>query len=97
MLRFIFVGLLAVATAEAMIVKRQATAALLSECAFPLLPVLNVCPPCQPASCFCANGKELTSEDQARAEAVSTFVLVLISIRIFQNLNRPGSSQNILQ
>ena len=39
-------------------------------CPRPLLPVLNACPPCTPADCFCADGKKLTLEDQASAYQV---------------------------
>ena len=39
-------------------------------CPRPLLPVLNACPPCSPTDCFCADGKKLTLEDQAKAYEV---------------------------
>jgi hypothetical protein len=70
MFRIVVTGLLVVAVVEGMTVRRQAEAeaAAAPDCQFPLLPVLKVCPPCQPASCYCANGKELTSQDQAIAE-----------------------------
>jgi len=68
MLRSIFVVLLALATVQSRNVKRQAPLVVAPACPFALLPVLNVCPPCQPTSCYCANGKELTTEDQAKAE-----------------------------
>jgi hypothetical protein len=72
MFRVVLAGLLVVGVAQAMIVRRQAEAALASpDCQFPLLPVLKVCPPCQPSSCYCANGKELSSQDQLTAEQVS--------------------------
>jgi hypothetical protein len=36
-------------------------------CPRPLLPVLNACPPCSPTGCYCADGRLLTLEDQAKA------------------------------
>ena len=69
MQRLVVAVLLVVAAVEGMNVRRQAPA---PDCQFPLLPVLKVCPPCQPASCYCANGKELTTADQLVAEQVSS-------------------------
>ncbi len=38
---------------------------------FPVLPIYNVCPPCQPSSCYCGGGKELTQDDRLDLEQVS--------------------------
>ncbi len=71
MKRFVIAVLLVVAAVEGMNVRRQVPS---PDCQFPLLPVLKVCPPCQPASCYCANGKELTTADQLIAEQVSSIL-----------------------
>jgi hypothetical protein len=72
MLRLTLVALCVAAAANGSVVRRQADAAAASSgCPFTLLPVLNVCPPCQPSGCFCADGRELNLEDQRVAEEVS--------------------------
>jgi len=66
MLRLVVIGLLLASGMDGMIVRRQTH----PDCPYELLPVLNVCPPCQPSGCQCADGKQLSLEDQRVAEEV---------------------------
>lgn len=67
MLQFVVFGLIALASVDCRFIRQAET----PDCAFDLLPVLKVCPPCKPSDCFCADGKKLTTEDQDKAYAVS--------------------------
>ncbi len=67
MFQIVIFGLVALASVDCRSIRQAET----PECAFDLLPVLKVCPPCQPTDCFCADGKRLTAEDQEKAYAVS--------------------------
>ena len=78
MLRLVVVSLLVAAvTVDARFVRRQAAPAGIPApaCPFEPLPVLNICPPCQPSACFCADGKELSLDDQRLAEQVQKMSL----------------------
>lgn len=83
MLRLVVVSLLVAVVVDARIVRRQAAPELAGipapACPFEHLPVLNICPPCQPSACFCANGKELSLEDQKLAEQVCWKTSVLLT------------------
>ena len=49
----------------------ESLAAQATSCPRPLLPILNACPPCTPNGCVCADGRELSDEDQAKAHEVT--------------------------
>ena len=75
MMRLVVIDLLLLSSGvTCMIVRRQTN----PDCPFELLPVLNVCPPCQPSGCHCVDGKELTLDDQRVAEEVSSYFLMLL-------------------